>query len=97
MWRAGAAAQQHRTTENMPRANIVDKTCTTDDPKKVEGADVKKAFPFRPVQFYAEPRAAKKLLGWTPKWTLEAALAERWVFFQHPAAARRTRPSPTTT
>ena len=52
------------------------------DPKKVEGVDVKKAFPFRPVHFYAEPRAAKKLLGWKPKWTLEAALAERWAFFQ---------------
>jgi nucleoside-diphosphate-sugar epimerase len=52
------------------------------DPKKVEGVDVKKAFPFRPVHFYAEPRAAKRLLGWTPKWTLEAALKERWDFFQ---------------
>ena len=52
------------------------------DPKKVEGVDVKKAFPFRPVHFYAEPRAAKRLLGWAPKWTLEAALAERWAFYQ---------------
>ena len=52
------------------------------DPKKVEGVDVKKAFPFRPVHFYAEPRAAKKLLGWKPKWTLEAALKERWDFYQ---------------
>ena len=34
------------------------------DPKGVEGVDVKKAFPFRPVHFYAEPRAAKRLLGW---------------------------------
>jgi nucleoside-diphosphate-sugar epimerase len=34
------------------------------DPKGVAGVDVKKAFPFRPVHFYAEPRAAKRLLGW---------------------------------
>jgi hypothetical protein len=77
------------------------------DPKGVAGVDVKKAFPFRPVHFYAEPRAAKRLLGWCvnaqvvqremsaltccavrvcecrkPKWTLEAALAERWAFYE---------------
>jgi hypothetical protein len=51
------------------------------DPKAA-GVDVKKAFPFRPVHFYAEPRAAKALLGWSPKWSLEAALAERWAFYQ---------------
>jgi len=50
------------------------------DPKAV-GVDVKKAFPFRPVHFYAEPRAAKAALGWAPKWSLEAALAERWAFY----------------
>jgi hypothetical protein len=38
------------------------------DPKKVEGVDVKKAFPFRPVHFYAEPRAAKAVLGWCVGW-----------------------------
>jgi nucleoside-diphosphate-sugar epimerase len=48
--------------------------------KKV-GVDVKKAFPFRPVHFYAEPREAKSLLGWAPKWKLEDALAERWAFY----------------
>ena len=50
-------------------------------PKGVEGVDVKKAFPFRPVHFYAEPRKAKSLLGWAPKWGLEAALRERWEFY----------------
>ena len=42
---------------------------------------MKKAFPFRPVDFYAEPKAAKELLGWAPKVDLEKALAERYEFY----------------
>ena len=52
------------------------------DPKKVKDVDVKDAFPFRPVHFYSEPRAAKALLGWAPKWDLEDALAERWAAYE---------------
>ncbi|KAL3680553.1 hypothetical protein R1sor_023509 [Riccia sorocarpa] len=47
------------------------------NPKAV-GVDVKKAFPFRPVHFYAEPRAAKELLGWTSKTNLPEDLKERY-------------------
>lgn len=64
------------------------------DPKKVEGVDVKKAFPFRPVHFYAEPRAAKRLLGWAPKWTLEAALAERWAFYEASGRGKKDKAFP---
>ncbi len=60
------------------------------DPKKL-GVDVKKAFPFRPVHFYSEPRAAMRLLGWKPKWTLEAALAERWAFFEKSGRATKNK------
>jgi len=56
------------------------------DPKDARvvaaGVDAKKAFPFRPVHFYAEPRAARALLGWAPKWSMEALLAERWAHYQ---------------
>ena len=64
------------------------------DPKKIEGVDVKKAFPFRPVHFYAEPRAAKRILGWAPKWTLEKALAERWAFYQASGRGKKDKAFP---
>lgn len=53
------------------------------DPKALAGvADVKDAFPFRPVHFYSEPRAAAaRLPGWAPKWDLRDALRERWAFY----------------
>jgi len=60
------------------------------DPKAA-GVDVKKAFPFRPVHFYSEPRQAMALLGWAPKWTLEAALRERWDFFQASGRAKKDK------
>ncbi|GAQ87910.1 chloroplast RNA binding protein [Klebsormidium nitens] len=47
------------------------------DPKKAD-VDVKKAFPFRNVHFYAEPRAAKKLLGVTPQAQLLDVLTARY-------------------
>ena len=50
------------------------------DPDAI-GVEVKKAFPFRPVDSYAEPKAAKELLGWAPKVDLEKALAERYEFY----------------
>ncbi|BBN14397.1 hypothetical protein MPTK1_6g11330 [Marchantia polymorpha subsp. ruderalis] len=49
----------------------------TYDPKAA-GVDAKKAFPFRTVHFYAEPRAAKELLGWTSKTNLPEDLKERY-------------------
>jgi nucleoside-diphosphate-sugar epimerase len=64
------------------------------DPKGVAGVDVKKAFPFRPVHFYAEPRAAKALLGWAPKWSLEAALAERWAFYEASGRGKKDKAFP---
>lgn len=49
------------------------------DPKAVpSGVDAGAAFPFRPVHFYAEPRAAKALLGWAPKHRLPEVMAERY-------------------
>ncbi|GAB2281243.1 Chloroplast stem-loop binding protein of 41 kDa a, chloroplastic [Dionaea muscipula] len=47
------------------------------DPKTI-GADAKKAFPFRTVHFYAEPRAAKDILGWTGTTNLAEDLKERF-------------------
>ncbi|KAK8966123.1 hypothetical protein KSP40_PGU008196 [Platanthera guangdongensis] len=47
------------------------------DPKSV-GVDAKKAFPFRNMHFYAEPRAAKELLGWTSTTILHEDLKERF-------------------
>lgn len=44
----------------------VEPTIVSWDPKKVEGVDVKKAFPFRPVHFYAEPRMAMEVLVRSP-------------------------------
>uniref|UniRef100_M4FH55 NAD-dependent epimerase/dehydratase domain-containing protein n=1 Tax=Brassica campestris TaxID=3711 RepID=M4FH55_BRACM len=47
------------------------------DPKAV-GVDAKKAFPFRNMHFYAEPRAAKDILGWESKTNLPEDLKERY-------------------
>lgn len=47
------------------------------DPKVV-GVDAKKAFPFRNMHFYAEPRAAKGKLGWTSSTSLAEDLKERF-------------------
>ncbi|CAN1729143.1 Chloroplast stem-loop binding protein of 41 kDa a, chloroplastic [Linum perenne] len=47
------------------------------DPKAV-GVDAKKAFPFRTMHFYAEPRAAKDILGWRPATNLPEDLKERF-------------------
>lgn len=47
------------------------------DPKAA-GVDAKKAFPFRNMHFYAEPRAAKEILGWTSSTNLPEDLKERF-------------------
>ncbi|KAI3760096.1 hypothetical protein L1987_50486 [Smallanthus sonchifolius] len=47
------------------------------DPKSI-GSDAKKAFPFRNMHFYAEPRAAKDLLGWKSTTNLPEDLKERF-------------------
>ncbi|XP_022758224.1 chloroplast stem-loop binding protein of 41 kDa a, chloroplastic-like [Durio zibethinus] len=47
------------------------------DPKAV-GIDAKKAFPFRNMHFYAEPRAAKDILGWNGTTNLPEDLKERF-------------------
>ncbi|KAL8160247.1 hypothetical protein V2J09_001784 [Rumex salicifolius] len=47
------------------------------DPKAV-GVDAKKAFPFRNMHFYAEPRAAKEKLGWQGTTNLPEDLKERF-------------------
>ncbi|XP_076932339.1 chloroplast stem-loop binding protein of 41 kDa a, chloroplastic-like [Bidens hawaiensis] len=47
------------------------------DPKSV-GIDARKAFPYRSVHFYAEPRAAKDILGWTSTTNLPEDLKERY-------------------
>ncbi|OMP05074.1 hypothetical protein COLO4_09096 [Corchorus olitorius] len=47
------------------------------DPKAV-GIDAKKAFPFRNMHFYAEPRAAKDILGWEGTTNLPEDLKERF-------------------
>ncbi|KAL3849867.1 hypothetical protein ACJIZ3_011749 [Penstemon smallii] len=47
------------------------------DPKAV-GIDAKKAFPFRNMHFYSEPRAAKELLGWSSTTNLTVDLKERF-------------------
>ncbi|KAM3216812.1 Chloroplast stem-loop binding protein of 41 kDa a, chloroplastic [Capsicum annuum] len=47
------------------------------DPKAV-GVDAKKAFPFRNMHFYAEPRAAKEILGWSATTNLPEDLKERF-------------------
>lgn len=47
------------------------------DPKAV-GIDAKKAFPFRNMHFYSEPRAAKEILGWSGTTDLTVDLKERF-------------------
>ncbi|GAV57782.1 Epimerase domain-containing protein [Cephalotus follicularis] len=47
------------------------------DPKSI-GVDAKKAFPFRTMHFYAEPRAAKDILGWQSTTNLTQDLKERF-------------------
>ncbi|XP_024980750.1 chloroplast stem-loop binding protein of 41 kDa a, chloroplastic [Cynara cardunculus var. scolymus] len=47
------------------------------DPKTI-GSDAKKAFPFRNMHFYAEPRAAKDILGWQSATNLPEDLKERF-------------------
>lgn len=47
------------------------------DPKSI-GIDAKKAFPFRNMHFYAEPRAAKEILGWKSSTNLPQDLKERF-------------------
>ncbi|XP_016483564.1 chloroplast stem-loop binding protein of 41 kDa a, chloroplastic [Nicotiana tabacum] len=47
------------------------------DPKAV-GVDAKKAFPFRNMHFYSEPRAAKEILGWSATTNLPEDLKERY-------------------
>ncbi|KAG8485534.1 hypothetical protein CXB51_018900 [Gossypium anomalum] len=47
------------------------------DPKSL-GIDAKKAFPFRNMHFYAEPRAAKDILGWKSTTNLPEDLKERF-------------------
>ncbi|GBG78791.1 hypothetical protein CBR_g28014 [Chara braunii] len=42
------------------------------------GVEAKKAFPFRNMHFYAEPRAATEKLGWTPSGELGQILKERY-------------------
>ncbi|GJN09903.1 hypothetical protein PR202_ga27953 [Eleusine coracana subsp. coracana] len=42
------------------------------------GVEAKKAFPFRNMHFYAEPRAAKEVLGWTSTTNLPEDLKERY-------------------
>ncbi|XP_073063440.1 chloroplast stem-loop binding protein of 41 kDa a, chloroplastic [Primulina eburnea] len=47
------------------------------DPEAV-GIDAKKAFPFRNMHFYSEPRAAKEILGWSGTTNLIVDLKERF-------------------
>ncbi|CAM6096174.1 unnamed protein product [Calypogeia fissa] len=47
------------------------------NPKAV-GVDAKKSFPFRITHFYAEPRAARDLLGFVSKTNLPETLKERY-------------------
>ncbi|PIN25856.1 UDP-glucose 4-epimerase/UDP-sulfoquinovose synthase [Handroanthus impetiginosus] len=47
------------------------------DPKAL-GIDARKAFPFRNMHFYAEPRAAKEILGWSGTTNLPVDLKERY-------------------
>ncbi|KAM7253776.1 hypothetical protein ACFE04_031458 [Oxalis oulophora] len=47
------------------------------DPKAL-GIDAKKAFPFRNMHFYAEPRAAQDILGWQATTNLPEDLKERF-------------------
>eukprot|EP00899_Mesostigma_viride_P007001 jgi/Mesvir1/16301/Mv14229-RA.1 len=58
------------------------------DPKAA-GVDVKKAFPFRPVHFYAEPRAAVEKLGWKPMRKLPDTLKERFQVYVESGRAKK--------
>ena len=51
------------------------------DPEE-KGVEVKKAFPFRPVHFYADPRKARELLGWGATHSYEEFLAARFQEYQ---------------
>ncbi|KAF9610115.1 hypothetical protein IFM89_019980, partial [Coptis chinensis] len=42
--------------------------------------DAKKAFPFRNMHFYAEPRTAKEILGWSSSTNLPEDLKERFEY-----------------
>ncbi|XAR61206.1 hypothetical protein NMG60_11034845 [Bertholletia excelsa] len=59
------------------------------DPKAV-GVDARKAFPFRNMHFYAEPRAAKDILGWKSTTNLPEDLKER--FEEYVKIGRDTKP-----
>ncbi|KAK8635922.1 hypothetical protein V6N13_004635 [Hibiscus sabdariffa] len=59
------------------------------DPKAI-GIDAKKAFPFRNMHFYAEPRAAKDILGWEGTTNLPEDLKER--FQEYVKIGRDTKP-----
>ncbi|KAK8478975.1 hypothetical protein V6N13_068442 [Hibiscus sabdariffa] len=59
------------------------------DPKAI-GIDAKKAFPFRNMHFYAEPRAAKDILGWEGTTNLPEDLKER--FEEYVKIGRDTKP-----
>lgn len=59
------------------------------DPKAI-GIDAKKAFPFRNMHFYAEPRAAKDILGWKSTTNLPEDLKER--FEEYVKIGRDTKP-----
>lgn len=59
------------------------------DPAAV-GVDAKKAFPFRNMHFYSEPRAAKAALGWTSTTNLPEDLKERYA--EYAASGRGDKP-----
>lgn len=52
------------------------------DPAAVEGVEVKKAFPFRPIHFYCYPAKALEVLDWKPTHDLATDLAERFAFYK---------------
>lgn len=52
------------------------------DPAAVEGVEVKKAFPFRPIHFYSYPAKALEVLDWKPTHDLATDLAERFAFYK---------------
>ncbi|KAE8720767.1 Chloroplast stem-loop binding protein of 41 kDa a [Hibiscus syriacus] len=56
----------------------------------VFGIDAKKAFPFRNMHFYAEPKAAKDILGWEGSTNLPEDLKER--FEEHVKIGRDKKP-----
>lgn len=60
------------------------------DPDDVPDLAVKKAFPFRPIHFYAQPVKAQSALGWEPEYSLEETLKARFVEYQ--ASGRGSKP-----